>query len=495
MPAELPSDDDGNRVQAKYRVFQTVYARDTDGVMYESVIRRRLYGQSQHKQVQLGLVASEHEAEELLSKEEEPTWHYYVHYNKWNVNWDRWVPEANVYEATDRIKAYADRLLTAHRALRAELTKKVKGKKGFQTVEGSEFLQRWRVVRARVDEEMRPDGDPPAQGDATAAPPEAQAEVPGSLASASSSSGTAKKVATAKKAESNPWTSSAEIRNEAKLRERRLTSVGCGNKGRQVQHQLILPFALKKCLVESWEVITQCGMVLELPAPVTVRQALDMYLQSKGISSDSSEEVDAPVAGDAPAPSDAAADANAADDDDSVARQRQLLDQQREWRDMADGIALMFDEALPDRLLYREEWPQFHVLCDHPDFATKRLSDLYGCEHLLRLFVRLPAILADELSESDARPVLAKVNDLARFLHKNQGSVLGQPYRKLTDVEEKERAKLTKKEEARRKRRLEAAAVAAVSPGEAEGALSKKHKAGALVEAVQLVMHQEPSAQ
>lgn len=463
-----------------------MYARDTDGVMYEAVIRRRLYGQSQHKQVQLGLVASEHEAEELLSREEEPTWHYYVHYNKWNVNWDRWVPEANVYEATDRIKAYAERLLGAHRSLRADLTKKVKGKKGFQTVEGSEFLQRWRIVRAKVDEEMRPDGDPPLHENTTAAPTETNDESHGP---SSANGGTSK--SSTKKAESSPWSSNAEILNETKLRERRLTSVGCGGRGRQVQHQLILPFALKKCLVESWEVITQCGMVLELPAPVTVRHALDMYLQSKGITSDPTVG-DAAVGGDAAneetsvptPPTPPEADPSPADED-SDAKHRQLDQQQREWRDMADGIALMFDEALPDRLLYREEWPQFHVLCDHPEYAMRRLSDLYGCEHLLRLFVRLPGILADELSESDARPVLAKVNDLVRFLHKNQGAVLAQPYRKLTDLEEKERAKLTKKEEARRKRRSEAAAV----PGEGGAPTSKKQKADTLVESVEVVMH------
>lgn len=391
--------------------------------MYEAVVRRRLYGQSQHKQVQLGLVASEQEANELLAQEEEPTWHYFVHYNKWNVNWDRWVPEANVYEPSDHIRAYADRLLSEHRALRAELTKKVKGKKAFQTVEGSEFLQRWRLVRAKVDDEMRPDGESTCPSNADPSP--------------ISDKKTIAPKTTSKRPES--WSKTAIV-TETKLRERRLAS--------KMKHSntLSLPFALKKCLVESWEVITQCHMVLSLPAPITVRQALEKYLESKGIAPSPTTANDPGPSSEPAAPNSPVTNLTADSDADG---------RDQEWREMADGIALLFDEALPNRLLYREEFPQYNAVLDHPEYSLRRYSDVYGCEHLLRLFVRLPEVVADEMSEAEARPILAKVNDLIRFLHKNQGTMLAQPYRKLNDVEMKERNKLIKKEEAKRKRRLE----------------------------------------
>lgn len=307
------------------------------------------------------------------------------------------------------------------------MTKKVKGKKGFQTVEGSEFLQRWRLRRAKIDEEMLPDGEPkklPTVG-------EDKSTAPKSVCVTTQS---------AKKPDS--W-SRAAVTAETKLREQSLTSKS------KHSNKLSLPFALKKSLVESWEVITQCHMVLSLPAPVTIRQALDKYLESKGVAPQL-------VTADVPIQPKASADPTHQDD---KAEGSPVVDNNEErdhdWREMADGIALLFDEALPNRLLYREELPQYSVVCDHPEYSLKRFSEVYGCEHLLRLFVRLPEVIADEMSEAEARPILAKVNDFVRFLHKNQGTMFAQPYRKLNDLEMKERNKLIKKEESKRKRRSE----------------------------------------
>lgn len=83
---------------------------------------------------------------------------------------------------------------------------------------------------------------------------------------------------------------------------------------------------------------------------------------------------------------------------------------------------MLFDEALPDRLLYQEELPQLRVIDTVPEYSMTPFSELYGCEHLLRLFVRLPEMLAGELSEAEARPIIAKVNDFVRFLHKSRKS-------------------------------------------------------------------------
>jgi hypothetical protein len=59
------------------------------------------------------------------------------------------------------------------------------------------------------------------------------------------------------------------------------------------------------------------------------------------------------------------------------------------------------------------------------DYKDLSKSELYGCEHLLRLFCRLPPILADDYGEDDdtSKPILAKLNDLAWFLQNNQSTL------------------------------------------------------------------------
>ena len=483
-----PSDNDPPPPlpEAQFQIFQTVFARDTDGVMYEAVIRRKLYGraQSQPQQVPIGLDSSlEHETSDNNDHKNDDEhvnndtnvasmWHYFVHYNKWNVNWDRWVPETHVYEPTDAVRLYATTLINEHKALRSELTRKVKGKKGFQTVEGTEFLQKWRIRMARVDAELHPDLAGAQKKPAEGKPTKPQPDPP---------IAPKKKAAGAGAGAANPWTTPA-LAAERQLRLRGLTGRKVGGDptaSSSSSHSLILPFALKKHLVDAWEIITQCGMVVALPAPVTIRQALDAYVQSKGVQLPSSKSGEvAASAGtenptgsatgdgshpplDSPTPRDLGIDCDAV-----------ISPVGREWHDMADGVALLFDEALPRRLLYREEVPQFYVLCDQQ--SPLRVSEVYGVEHLLRLLVNLPEALFDAMDDDDdeslTRPILAKVNDLIRYLHKNQEVVFTQSYRRLNALEIQAQVKLRKMEERKRRRRSGEVVVVAATDGSVAGA-------------------------
>jgi MRG len=69
---------------------------------------------------------------------------------------------------------------------------------------------------------------------------------------------------------------------------------------------------------------------------------------------------------------------------------------------------------------------------------------------LIRLFVKLPEMLEDRLSDVETRPLLAKVNDFIRFLDKNHGIVFTQSHRKLNDLELKEQQKQAKQGEKKR---------------------------------------------
>mmetsp|Transcript_4370 Transcript_4370/g.5031 ORF Transcript_4370/g.5031 Transcript_4370/m.5031 type:complete len:282 (+) Transcript_4370:1001-1846(+) len=113
---------------------------------------------------------------------------------------------------------------------------------------------------------------------------------------------------------------------------------------------------------------------------------------------------------------------------------------EQEWRDMTCGLAMYFDKALPKQLLYRHEIPQCLVL-DGND-SGKRYCELYSCEFLLRLCIKLPELvaIANDISEEEKPKIIFKVMDLVRFLQKNQNIYLLQRYRKPT-IEESQKAR------------------------------------------------------
>lgn len=451
---------------SKYQARHRVWARDYQGggLLYEAVVRRCLYGVNNQMQVQIGLLATEEEADQLLEKQKEPGWHYFVHFLGWNINWDRWVPEADVLEPTEETKEYAARLQNEHKALRSALTS---GKK--KRVDGTIFMREWRKrmdeIHLQMEQERRAKerrNELVQQGTIASALVERMNQ----NVSAESKATTTTEVVNPAKAKKPPqqkpnkdrrWDPTA-LEREGKLREQNLTM-----DRRQIHaEKLILPMGLKKALVEEWEVILQCNMVANLPATVTVRQALNTYLESKfeqlGIHAtlpasatpqmDDISKATEPAKKMSPSKPDSLGVLEHDDEEDEEGLEKK----KQEWVDMVEGIALFFDQALPVRLLYKQELNQHRAIEADAELSKLRKSDLYGCEHLLRLLVHLPAILASELEDTVARPILAKVNDFVRFLHKHQASLLVQSYRRMNEAEEKEQIKQQRIMERKRKR-------------------------------------------
>jgi hypothetical protein len=452
--ASKQNEEEEDIPEAKFKTFDKVFARDNDGLMYEAVIRRSLFGPSYQQQVQVGMASSAEEVENMVQQSfGENSWHYFVHFNGWNVRFDRWIAACGIKDINDETKAYADLLLQEHKILRKSMTRKQSGKNFVRAVE---FLREWRKKIDVINLQHRV--------------------------------GEAKETASPKRPSkrSDEWTKVA-VQKELQVRRKGLTKKRTPDEASTI----VLPFTLKKVLVEQWEIMSQCQMVSRVPATTSVRQALNHYLESKGVTTDPLNAKATPkgsessatsnkepepdkgeIATDPTPPVDASIKSSLSPDNqveteniDTTSSQEEknsmptLLkrastnstlssdeanpehndlksSRDQEWIDMADGIALLFDEALPSRLLYEEERPQLRVLDSSPEFSELRYSELYGCEHLLRLFVRLPPLLADAMPEEEARrPIIAKVNDLVRFIHKNQGTLLTQTYRKLNELE------------------------------------------------------------
>jgi MRG/RNA binding activity-knot of a chromodomain len=452
---ELDTLDQIADVAPKFKVLQRVYVSDRDGVMYVATIRRRLYGPQYQKQVDMGFISSMDEALALLQGDEtESMWHYFVHYEHWNVNFDRWVPEFDVHAISDEVSAVAQRISKEHRSLQQEMRKVgVKGKKTAQTVDGAKFLREWKKRLDRIRLEMNFGVDRNIAADKS----------DDDLQIISKESDVVEKA----RKKSMTWTKAA-LSKERKFRNQGLTSQRASNQG----NCIVLPFALKKILVQQWEYINQCQMMPCIPAAVNIRQALNKYLESKNVELSTSTSPTNANDHEKSHRSDPQHHENVAAEDTSVAESvlsqtngpidsevctdlgivdssaskttidSGSEDQGQEWREMADGIAMLFDEALESRILYREELPQLRTIDSFPEYAETPYSELYGCEHLLRLFVRLPEMLSDNLPDEEARPIIAKVNDFVRFLHKNQGTILTQTHRKLNVLELTEQKKL-----------------------------------------------------
>lgn len=387
----------------KFKFRQRVYAKDLEtGMFYESIVRRAMHGVQYQRHLKLNVIVSEDELSAFMEEEQEPTWWYYIHYLGWNVKWDRWVEEGHLYEPTESTKLFAKRLQEEVKNIRAELRSKSSAKPAAARVAMELERRMIQMEREHRMEERRRELS--AQGKDMG-----QAEEEALLLQST-------------RGPRSKWTKANNILREMGLRERHLQ----GKRSQSSAELLVLPFSLKKIMVEEWEIVTQCDMLANLPAAVSIREALNMYLKSKldaamGPAEEKKEE--APVKS-------------------NDAAYETMSKQEKEWREMVDGICLFFDQALPERLLYQPEQIQYETTMEEGEEAdTKRSSDTYGCEFLLRLFLRLPALLVGELSDKEAKSILAKLNDLARFLHKHQTTLFAQSYRRLNETE------LSRKEE------------------------------------------------
>lgn len=126
--------------------------------------------------------------------------------------------------------------------------------------------------------------------------------------------------------------------------------------------KIFMPDALKSILVDDWEKVTKENKVAPTPAPISVTQFLNEYEEAEMVHR---------------RPGSADAD---------------ILEE------VIAGIKEYFNKALGRILLYKFERNQFfewhrQLEKGHGDYAGKTLCDIYGCEHLLRLFGTVSSLL------------------------------------------------------------------------------------------------------
>ncbi|CAN8328291.1 unnamed protein product [Cochlearia groenlandica] len=143
-----------------------------------------------------------------------------------------------------------------------------------------------------------------------------------------------------------------------------------------------IPATLKKQLVDEAEYITQNEKYLKLPRSPNVDEILTKYLELRikkdGMITDSVGEI-------------------------------------------LKGIRCYFDKSLPVMLLYSNERQQY-IEAIVQDISP---STVYGAEHLLRLFVKLPELLSYVNMEEETWNCMQQtLLDFLKFIQKNQSSFL-----------------------------------------------------------------------
>ncbi|KAI9332494.1 MRG-domain-containing protein [Obelidium mucronatum] len=137
-----------------------------------------------------------------------------------------------------------------------------------------------------------------------------------------------------------------------------------------------IPESLKIQLVDDWENVTKNQKLVSLPRTPNVTQILKLFKESalKTVSNDPHQE--------------------------------DILEE------LVNGIKSYFDKALGNILLYRFERQQYVEL--KKKFGEKEMSDVYGAEHLLRLFVQLPQLIAH--TNMDQETIITLKDHFVEFL-------------------------------------------------------------------------------
>lgn len=305
-------------------------------------------------------------------------WQYKVHYHGWNSRWDQWISDDAILRATDQNQKFLE----------------ISG-----LLEGSSS-----------NNEEESDG----------------------LATAITKSNALVK-------------RKREDGHERSSYNNRKSKVGAGGDNAQrapLQQSLYeefceLPFTLKTVLVEEMERITRIGhdqffsydyppsrapsrLLHQLPASVTIQQVLKHFAKKHGQNNHHKNNNDS---------------SSTTETVSTTQQQQQLLQEATEKQkkqggtvetaanstppdipDFCQSLANLFQECLAKFLLYPQERPQYENLKKDPELSQKPLVEIYGCEFLLRLYVRLPVLLQQSQKQQNQKSSLPQVQFLGPLL-------------------------------------------------------------------------------
>eukprot|EP00047_Mylnosiga_fluctuans_P022747 m.125234 g.125234 ORF g.125234 m.125234 type:complete len:287 (+) comp9371_c1_seq4:305-1165(+) len=162
---------------------------------------------------------------------------------------------------------------------------------------------------------------------------------------------------------------------------------GDDDSGLRPDVRIAIPDELKQRLVDDWDQIIHKNKLVKLPRKLTVTTLLNNYLASlKG-----------------------------------KGRQEHIA------REVVAGLKVYFDECLGAILLYKFERPQYQEIIEED--ADTSMCDVYGPEHLMRLFTKLPTLLSHtQIDEKGLAQLTTSLHDVLKYVEKNAGDIFAEDY-------------------------------------------------------------------
>lgn len=171
---------------------------------------------------------------------------------------------------------------------------------------------------------------------------------------------------------------------------------------KKMEMKLNIPEHLKQRLVDDWENVTKNSMIVKVPKTPTAKDVLNEFgewvLQTKP--------------------------PNLKDPEDLVPT-------------VISGLTCYFDKSLGTHLLYRFERKQYAEI--RKRFYTgphvrvgvdeKEMSEIYGAEHLLRLLVSLPQMVAQTTLDPESVNIIKEyVNELLQYMLRERERIFSEEY-------------------------------------------------------------------
>jgi mortality factor 4-like protein 1 len=155
----------------------------------------------------------------------------------------------------------------------------------------------------------------------------------------------------------------------------------------EIRDHLRLPHGVKLKLIEDWERISREKKLAPLPRNPSIATLLEDFQMAKA----------------------------------------RRTSHERLYGEVCDGVRAYFNQALPTILLYKFERRQHREAKEN--HRTQQPVEYYGAEHLLRLFVKLPELLARcNMQKEHLTVLVSKLAELLKFIISNKAKYLSAEY-------------------------------------------------------------------